>query len=197
MFLVLDWRQHFAKNFLGLLLFVWSRYWTRSKSKLVSAPPLVKVWKVNPCVYSASQKFVRRQTTCRSRLLSRFFFHFFKTKLSICFSSRKASQRDSSMAAFLPGFASLKQALMADFSKIFYPFKFLTIGRVFFHCCHKMKYSCYQDSSFIPSWIVYLFFCWGKWPHVIQRKWMLNMQTFAAEYRNGFWPHVLAIRSCF
>ena len=44
---------------------------------------------------------------------------FFKTKLSICFSSRKASQRDSSMAAFLPGFASLKQALMADFSKIF------------------------------------------------------------------------------
>ena len=84
---------------------------------------------------------------------------FFKTKLSICFSSRKASQRDSSMAAFLPGFASLKQALMADFSKIFQPFKFLTIGRVFFHCCHKMKYSCYQESSFIPSWIVYLFFC--------------------------------------
>ena len=32
-----------------------------------------------------------------------------------------------------------------------------TIGQVFFHCCHKMKCSCYQDSSVIRSWIVYLF----------------------------------------
>ena len=27
---------------------------------------------------------------------------------------------------------------------------------VFLHCRHKMKYSCYQDSSVIRSWFVYL-----------------------------------------
>ena len=32
--------------------------------------------------------------------------------------------------------------------------KFLTI--LVFHCRHKMKYSCYQDSSFIRSWFVWL-----------------------------------------
>ena len=49
---------------------------------------------------------------------------FFKTTLPICFSSRRVSRRDPSIAAFLLGFASLKQALMADFNKILSKFYF-------------------------------------------------------------------------
>ena len=140
-----------------------------------------------------NKKFVRQQTTCR--LLSRFFFCFSKLKLSICFSSRKVSHRDSSTAAFLLGFDSLTQALMADFRKN--PLTF----QIFNYSCSSTAATKWNTAAIkilllFEAGLFIWFFGWGKRHHVIQRKWMLNMQTFTAVYRNGFWPHVLAIRRC-
>ena len=65
---------------------------------------------------------------------------------------------------------------------------------MFFHCRHKMqllsRFFSYSVGLFI--W----FFGWGKRRHGIQRKWMLKRQGLTAEYREGFWPHLRALRSC-
>ena len=152
-------------------LFAWSRFWSHFRNNLVFLP-LVKIstgefmWD-NLC---SIQKFVCRQLkphdfsqvlklcSCTApqneiQLLSRFFCSFSKLNcLLISFLSRKVLQRDSSssMALFV-----LVHAHSVDYRKTLLTFQ---IFFVFFHCCHKMKYSCYQDSSNVKSWFVYLGF---------------------------------------
>ena len=68
------------------------------------------------------------------------------------FSWKKVSQRDSSMAALDSSWRLLRRTK----GKIFQHFKFLVF--VFFQCRLKMEYSCFQDSSVIRNWVVYLVF---------------------------------------
>ena len=102
------------------------------------------------------------------------------------FSSRKVSQRDSSSSVAL---FVLVCAHSADYRKNLWT---IQVFFLFFHCCHKMKYSCYQDSSNVKSWFVYLGFGLRKLCHGIQQKWKLNMQAFTAEHRKSFWPRSLS-----
>ena len=74
-------------------------------------------------------------------------FHFFFSKLNclmFVFSSKKVSKRDSSMAAFVTVHAGSFCGLQEMSFNISHFYLF-----VFLHCRHKMKYSCYQDSSVI------------------------------------------------
>ena len=71
------------------------------------------------------------------------------------------------------------------------------IFTVFFHWMHKMKYSCYQQSSVIHGW----FFCWifgwemrrlfGWHRFRFSPCWMRVEKSF-----KRFWPYLIAFRSC-
>lgn len=89
---------------------------------------------------------------------------------------RGMRKRDSSMVAFLLVFDNLMQGTTVDYWKI--PLTFQIIN-------------CSWSSTAATKWntvgLFIWFFGWGRPRHWIQRKWMLNMQAFAAEYRKGFW----------
>ena len=74
---------------------------------------------------------------------------------------------------------------------------------VFFHWMHKMKYSCYQQSSVIHGWFVY-WICGWEMRRLSSRKsdfgwlrfrfspcWMLVEKSL-----ERFWPYLMAFRSC-
>ena len=114
-------------------------------------------------------------------------FHFFFSKLSCLmfgFSSKKVSKRNSSMAAFVTVHAGSFCGLQEMSFNISHFYLF-----VFLHCRHKMKYGCYQDSSVIRSWFVYLVWIEEDFPAGFKS----NLQ--AAEYRKCFGPHLLGFRS--
>ena len=100
------------------------------------------------------------------------------------FSSKKVSKRDSSMAAFVTVHAGSFCGLQEVSFNISHFYLF-----VFLHCRHKMKYSCYQDSSVIRSWFVYL--VWIEEDFAAGFK--SNLQ--ASEYRKRLGPHLLGFRS--
>ena len=108
------------------------------------------------------------------QLLSRFFCSFSKLNcLLIGFLSRKVLQRDSSssMALFVLG-----RAHSVDYRKTLLTFQ---IFFIFFHCCHKMKYSCYQDSSNVKSWFVYLTHFQELHP---RRAWVILLLLFLSRF---------------
>ena len=112
-----------------------------------------------------------------------------------CFSSRKVSQRDSSMAAFLLVFDNLMQVLTAENRKNHLTFQ------IFNYSCSstavtKWNIAAIKILQLFKAGLFIWFFGWGKRRHRIQGKWMLNRQGLTAEYREGFWPHLLALRSC-
>ena len=114
-------------------------------------------------------------------------FHFFFPKLNCLmfgFSSKKVLKRDSSMAAFVTVHAGSFCGLQEMSFNISHFYLF-----VFLHCRHKMKYSCYQDSSVIRSWFVYL--VWIEEDFAAGFK--SNLQ--ASEYRKRLGPHLLGLRS--
>ena len=100
------------------------------------------------------------------------------------FSSKKVSKRDSSMAAFVTVHAGSFCGLQEMSFNISHFYLF-----VFLHCRHIMKYSCYQDSSVIRSWFVYL--VWIEEDFAAGFK--SNLQ--AAEYRKRLGPHLHGFRS--
>ena len=46
---------------------------------------------------------------------------------------------------------------------------------VFFHWTHKMKYSCYQESSVINGWFVYWVFGWDRYPPNVSEQKIYNV----------------------
>ena len=161
-------------------------------------PPLVKLLTgefvgENLC---SIQKFLRRQTTCQQlkhfsfQLIIEFLYcrrkmkyTYFQDSLSVFQNwivylvfRRGMCKRDSSMVAFLLVFDNLMQGTTVDYWKI--PLTFQIIN-------------CSWSSTAATKWntvgLFIWFFGWGRPRHWIQRKWMLNMQAFTAEYRKGFW----------
>ena len=194
------------------MLFAWLRFWSRPRSNLVFPPPLppplVKLLAgefvgENLC---SIQKLLRRQTTCQQLKHFSFLliieFLYCRRKMKYTYSQGSLSvfqnwivylvfrrgmcKRDSSMIAFLLVFDNLMQGTTAYYWKI--PLTFQII-------------SCSCSSTAATKWntvaikilllfetgLFIWFFGWGRSRHWIQRKWMLNMQAFTAEYRKGFW----------
>lgn len=100
-----------------------------------------------------------------------FLLLFFKTEFEFGF-----SKKNSSMAGIAPvhvgSFCGLHFQLF-----------------VFSHCLHKRKYSCFQDSSVIRRWFVYLVWIWEDFAAGFKS----NLQ--AAECRAVFGPHLLVFGS--